>query len=79
MRQEIVVYRSPAETALWDFATSDVGSKMVLWLFCAFIVVILAIFCGVKFDKFNKYFYISMFVLVTHAVYLVSNFLLLHL
>lgn len=40
MRHEVVVYRSPAEAALWDFVTSASGSAIVLWLICAFVVYI---------------------------------------
>lgn len=35
MRQEVIVYRSPAEAALWDVITSPAGSNIVVWLICA--------------------------------------------
>lgn len=38
MRQEVIIYRNPAEAALWDFIMSAFGSHMAVWIVCAFVV-----------------------------------------
>ena len=38
--QEIIIYRNPAEAAIWNMLLSDVGFALIVWLIVFFVSIV---------------------------------------
>ncbi len=85
MKHEVIVYRNPAEAALWDFITSTTGSNLVLWLVCAAIVGVAFLHIeGAKLRRLPEWLlkpwvFVVVALIDTHILYLAAKWALTYL